>query len=156
MIETCHIFENDTLWEVLVSIWLLRTNYLLKGVVSITSVIMVSIVFWNPWSQLTSQNVFRSSASPLCSNRLKFKMPNAKIEVSALNFSCWLAVFGLYIVFYLQKLDWVTHARYCQFLQVFVFILKVLKKAKTSTIYYFTQGAKGWKTPIFYIYWSRW
>ena len=33
---------------------------------SITSTIMVSKVFWGPWSQLTSQNNLQSNASPLC------------------------------------------------------------------------------------------
>ena len=49
------------------SIWLFRTNAWLTDShcsickVSVTSPIMVSDVFWVPWSQLTSQNVVRNS-----------------------------------------------------------------------------------------------
>ena len=67
---TWQIFEYETLWEVLGSIWLYWTNlWLTAGVVflnvSITSPIMVLNGFWEPRFQQTSQNMLGSSALPL-------------------------------------------------------------------------------------------
>ena len=58
VIGTClnSTFSN----KLLIDIWGVVLN------LSITSLITVSNVFWDPWSQLTSQNVLRSFVSPWC------------------------------------------------------------------------------------------
>ena len=65
-------FELETLRQVLVSIRLFRANSDVVYSKRVTFPIIVSSVFHDLWSQLTSRNAFRSSAPPLCFTLLIF------------------------------------------------------------------------------------
>ena len=82
------------MWQVLVSFWLSRRNFrLTAGVllwkVSITTPIMVSNVFWDPWNQLASQIVWWSSHSRICVLLYLLSLVFCTLELTSLFTFCF-------------------------------------------------------------------